>query len=301
MEPTIVGAGLAGLIAAHAWPHARIVEAGAAPERAHHALLRFRSDAVANLTGIEFRRVLVRKGVWVGSDFVAPSIRWANSYAQKVLPAGALRGDRSIWALEPAERFVAPDDLYARLLDAVGSRVDWRTQANYSRRDLLISTAPLPVVLAEVGLAAPEFGRAPIHVQRWRVPGADAYQTVYYPEPHLGVYRASLTGDILIVEGMTPVDEDDMQAVQASFALQWRGDLCPLGAVEQRYGKIVPIDDTLRKQLLFTLTHEHNIYSLGRFATWRNLLLDDVVADIAGLKRLMRGGSAYNLKLEVAR
>ena len=57
----IVGAGLTGLIAAHAWPQALVVEAVSGPTGSHHALLRFRSDAVARLTGVEFRRVTVRK------------------------------------------------------------------------------------------------------------------------------------------------------------------------------------------------------------------------------------------------
>jgi hypothetical protein len=33
---------------------------------------------------------------------------------------------------------------------------------------------------------------------------------------------------------------------------------------------------------------------IGRFATWRNILLDDVVDDIAVIKRLMRHGGAYD-------
>jgi hypothetical protein len=61
-----------------------------------------------------------------------------------------------------------------------------------------------------------------------------------------------------------------------------------------------PIDDALRKQLLFRLTHEHNVFSLGRFATWRNILLDDVVDDIVQVKRLLKSGSAYDVRRAAA-
>ena len=65
-------------------------------------------------------------------------------------------------------------------------------------------------------------------------------------------------------------------------------------------GKIVPLPDAARKRLLFRLTHEHGIYSLGRFATWRNVLLDDVVNDIAVIKRLARSGDAYVARLHAS-
>lgn len=295
--PTIVGAGLAGLIAAHAWPTARVLESAAEPQAAHKALLRFRTDAVARLTGIDFRRVKVRKGLWADSDFRPADIRYANLYAGKVL--GALVGERSIWSLDPVDRFIAPDDFYEQLLAGVGSRVQWRCSVEFGsapRTEPVVSTAPLPVMLQSCGVPAPQFRRAPIHVTRWRVPGADVFQTVYYPEHDYNLYRASITKDTLIAESMAPLDDSDHFAIEQSFGL-WLSSCTPLGAVEQRYGKIVPIDDAARKQLIFRLSHEHGIYPLGRFATWRNILLDDVVDDIQSIKRLLRSSAAaYDLR-----
>ncbi len=71
----------------------------------------------------------------------------------------------------------------------------------------------------------------------------------------------------------------------------------PFSSVEQEYGKIAPVDDLPRKALLARLTDRHNIFSLGRFATWRNILLDDVAHDATVVKRLMALGS-YERKLE---
>ena len=292
--PTIVGAGLAGLIAAHAWPAAPILEATPQPRAAHRALLRFRTEAVARLTGVEFRRVTVRKGIWADGGFQHPAIRWANLYARKVL--GRLAGERSIWNLETAERFIAPMNFYEQLIDAVGHRIQWNTPANFEANKLLISTAPLPFVLQALGIPEPvKFDKSSIRVARWKISGADVFQTVYFPEPWLNVYRASITGDLLIVESVDDLDEGDEQELERAFGLRLT-DCQPLDKVEQRYGKIAPIDDAVRKQLLFKLTHERNIYSLGRFATWRNILLDDVVDDIAVVKRLLKANNAYDLK-----
>ena len=296
--PIIVGAGLAGLIAAHAWPNAQVVEAAAQPKAAHKALLRFRSDAVARLTGIEFRKVRVRKGIWAEGAQQSAAIRWANLYAQKVV--GNLAGERSIWNLDPAERFIAPDDLYEQLVAAVNDRIEWETPAQFSPTRSHISTAPLPVVLSQLGWAAPlTFSRSSITVHRWRIPGADVFQTLYYPEQHLNVYRASITGDTLIVETMGPPGDMDDEEINKSFGIQLR-NCHSLGSVDQKYGKIALIDDTLRKQLLFRLTMERNIYSLGRFATWRNILLDDVVDDIAAIKKLLKANNAYDLRKAAA-
>ena len=297
--PLIIGAGLAGLIAAHAWPTARVIEAAPKPRAGHRALLRFRSEAVGRLTGIEFRKVTVRKGIWADYGFQQPAIRWANLYAQKVL--GRLVGDRSIWNLDTSERFIAPDDLYEQLIDSVGPRIDWGVQAHFNKTNTpLVSTAPLPVVLKTLDIPAPfEFPRAPIHVTRWRVPGADVFQTVYFPERGIGLYRASITGDTLIAESVDAIEEDDEKEIERAFGIAL-GNCERMEAVEQKYGKIAPVNDAARKQLLFQLTHELTIYSLGRFATWRNILLDDVVDDITMIKKLLKANNAYDVRRAAA-
>jgi hypothetical protein len=299
--PTIIGAGLAGLIAAHAWPTAPIIEAADKPRAVHRALLRFRSDAVARLTGIEFRQVRVRKGIWAENASQQPAIRWANLYAQKVLSGGQLKGDRSIWNLDTVDRFIAPDNLYEQLIDSVGGRILWGAPADFrDRKNAIISTAPLPVMLDSLGIAQPiEFPRSPIKVHRWLVPGADVFQTIYFPESHLNIYRASITGDTLIVETVGGLGDMDEEAINNAFGIRL-SNCNSLGSVEQKYGKISPVEDAVRKQLLFQLTHEHNIYSLGRFATWRNILLDDVVDDIGAIKKLLKANSAYDVRRAAA-
>lgn len=295
---TIVGAGLAGLIAAHAWPRADLLEAAAAPAQMHNAVLRFRNDSVARLTGIEFRRVTVRKGLWSYGHFVAPDVRLANRYSRKCL--GRLVGERSIWRLDPVERFIAPENFYDQLLDAVGNRITWGHAADFrvfNQNTPVVSTAPLPVVVGSLGIeTALEFDRSPITVRRYRVADCDVHQTVYFTDPDCALYRASITTDILITEhvGFVRSADYELGIVCAAFGLDTE-DLQELGTTKQSYGKIAPVEDSSRKALLFRLTHEHGIYSLGRFATWKNILLDDVVDDVVAIKKLMRSGT-YELR-----
>lgn len=317
----IVGAGLAGLIAAHAWPRTALVEAAPAPRETHRALLRFRDDSVSNLTGIEFKRVSVRKGIYYGGAFHAPDIRLANLYARKVL--GDLRGgERSIWNIDPCTRYVAPPDFYDRLLDSVGPRISWGEKFEFDPavRALngeqggklrVLSTAPLPMVLMALGEQHDlRFESMRITVDRFEFPDVDLYQTIYFPDPNTDVYRASFTGSTLIVERVVncgkgsedvALDPDDVPktVAQAFGLMQGAFNVAPASGVRvsQRYGKIAPVPDAARKALLFRLTHEFGIYSLGRFATWRNILLDDVVSDIAAVKRLLASDhTAYDMR-----
>lgn len=315
-NPTIVGAGLAGLIAAHAWPNSQVVEIAPNPVESHKALLRFRTEAVSHLTGIEFKRVQVRKGIWEEGAFHQPDIRRANMYARKVLPGlGLSGGERSIWSIDPVDRFVAPDDFYDRMIERVGLRIQWGCRADFLAKSSVtleagpfsgpfISTAPLPALLKDLQMVEPtftcNFARAPITVERYVIPGADLYQTIYFPGGDTKVYRASMTGSALIIEYAGNIAESwdirDLSVVFEAFGL---GDqeMINIGVVEQKYGKIVEIEPAIRRNLLFRLTNEYGIYSLGRFATWRNLLLDDVVKDIAVIRRLLAADNAYETRL----
>lgn len=300
MPVVIAGAGLAGLLAAHAWPQAPLFEAMQEPRAHHRALLRFRSDAVARLIGIEFKQVTVRKGIWMHGQFIVPSIQAANMYSRKIL--SALEPDRSIWNIEPVQRFIAPEHLYEQMIETVGPRVRWNSPFDFDsieRTDSLISTVPMPVVLKMINMNENEitFRRAPIKVQRFRVPKAAVYQTIYFPELGFPAYRASITGDLLIVECVSKAEADDISVVLKAFAID---DALPMDEIDQQYGKISPLPDIMRKAVLLKLTAKRNIFSLGRFATWRNILLDDVVDDIAVIRKLLRA-SEYEQRLHFSK
>ncbi len=56
--------------------------------------------------------------------------------------------------------------------------------------------------------------------------------------------------------------------------------------------KILPIDEDVRKRFIMWASDKHQVYSLGRFATWRpGLLLDDVVNDVRVIQRIHKQGN----------
>lgn len=287
---SIAGAGLSGLIAAHAFPNAQVYEINDRGQM-HKALLRFRGQSVSNLTGIEFKKVLVRKGIWSGGKFVEPNIRLANLYSKKVIGTYM---DRSIWNIESVERYIAPPDFYERLVEQVGSRLHFNTEASFEPGT--ISTAPITVAMAATGMEADcTFRRKAIEVDRAVVDGAELYQTIYFPDPFLSVYRASMSGEEMIIESTRGIEDEDADAIADAFGMGF-GDIRSVGKQTQQFGKIQEIEPSLRKQLLFELTDKYGIYSLGRFATWRQILLDDLIQDIAVIKNLDRANSQYDLR-----
>lgn len=321
-KTAIVGAGLAGLITACAIPEIPIYEAGPYKE-AHKAVLRFRDQSVARLTGIQFRSVTVRKSIYVDGEHVdACNIRLANLYARKV--TGALAADRSIWNLDTVTRYIAPEDFYNQLVHKHKKRIHWENQIHLIRENAAhatISTIPLPTMMKVCGmekrllLESAPMQAAPIEVLRYRLPqGSDVFQTVYFPSPHLRTYRASITGDLLIVEriktavkrgpefseiqGLMVTESHETAQILHAFGLSLN-DVIEIERVDQKYGKILDISREDREAILFELTHRFNVFSIGRFATWRNILLDDVVKDIDVVKRLMTS-SSYGRRLMVA-
>lgn len=292
----IVGAGLSGLMAACLIPEAEVMEASEEKTQgSHRALLRFRSPDVGHALGIPFKKVTVNKGIFFDDEFQQPSIQLANLYSKKVMQRVA---DRSIWKTETVERYIAPDDLYERMLARVRNRVRFDARlvdASPPRFGPIISTMPMPAMAKIVKAEnVPDFSYSAIAVERFRVKDCDVYQTVYFPGAETTVYRASITGNMLIVEHVAPhgiiAGPERMREVLLAFGLYPR-EVEPLEASTQRFGKIAPVDDVWRRAFIRDLSVQHGIYSLGRFATWRNVLLDDVLQDIRVIQRLVEGDS----------
>ena len=326
----IIGAGLAGLLAACKFPEAKIYEAG--KERTEHrALLRFRDDSVSRLTGIPFKRVEVQKGVWDSlrgaliTDHCGFDLQ--NQYAKKV--TGNLVS-RSIRDLSPSVRYIAPDDFHQQLIDRFRDRISFEhpmtgdtiRQLNRSIPDtVFISTAPMKVMLNELNMNIPipmdgfRFEPESIVVARYKLKFdvSDVYQTVYFPNASMQVYRASITGDTLIVEGVNWGDGSDIgkKSQPAYYAAGELKEICrafglsvsdvnrdTLEVTEQKFGKIIPLNKDLRETIMYEMTRDNNVFSLGRFACWRSILLDDVAQDIDKIDGLIRA-SAYSRKMQM--
>lgn len=304
----IVGAGLAGLIAARTLIDLKpvIAEKQESLPNNHNALLRFRSDVVSTATNIPFRRVRVTKAVCGSVNPVSDAIR----YSLKV--TGKLQ-NRSILSLDPVERWIAPGDLVSRLATTaeIYYGCDFEDLTLFlwkQRRPTIISTLPMPYMMKVF-----EWPNIPnfTHQEGWTARGkirpefsAGLNCTVYFPgsEPW---YRVSITDDNVIVEGVGACASEEIGFYNTTrfdplepFGLSWDHLVGPLKVKRSTYQKIGELTSSEResaKRFIMWLTEKHGIYCLGRFATWRpKLLLDDIVNDVHVIRRLMGGDSMYD-------
>lgn len=300
----IYGAGMAGLLAANILRRLSPVvkEAQSDLPNNHSALLRFRTPSVGDSCGIPFRKVFVNKAIkFEGKIYTEPDLFFSNSYSEKV--TGAVE-QRSISDLSPSTRYIAPLDLINSM--ALNCNIDYDqelTPQSLKKTDPMISTIPMPAMMKIVGWQdVPDFRSTEIwtHVGIISDPDVNVYQTIYYPNPIDDQYRVSIVGNVVIAEYAKKPNSNPgpsiMHFLRDDFGIRARNIKDPKSG-SQKYGKILPIDERLRKDFIFYLTKEHNIYSLGRFATWRQLLLDDVVKDVAVIENFLSEGSSYNLSL----
>lgn len=302
----IIGAGLSGLLAANILRkhNPTVYEIQDKLPNNHTALLRHREHKISEATSIPFKKVRVSKAVNLYGDIYHQStMAMCNMYSLKV--TGGYY-NRSIHNIEPVERYIAPPDFISKL--AMGVNIKYGCAHDIINQcpafeGPVISTVPMPAMWEIYNRDAPKpvFEYRNISTATFDIlePECDLYQTVYYPNPELGVYRLSITGKRVIAEfigdipyrhfhprhGVANISEYIEKFLEEDFGIKCRHT--PPATNQNNYGKIVDIDTTIRRKFIRRLTDEYNIYSLGRFATWRNLLLDDVYDDILVIQKLM--------------
>ena len=304
---TIFGAGLSGLIAAKMLSERRpmICDSQASLPNNHHAVLRFRSSIVGDVTNIPFKKVSVSKWVRSSTGNLNP-IRDAALYSIKA--TGKLQS-RSIMDLKPVDRYIAPPDLVGRL--ASTAHIDYgiglQEWSNNLIRDHgpVISTIPMPAMMEMFGWPdKPEFNRRSGWTLKAKVLPeyeCEMYSTVYSAVENDIWYRASITGDELMIEGAGEPPKIERSTIFAQVAEQFglKPEFLSSSSMHpSKYQKISELDGAGKesaKRFIMHLSSEYQIYSLGRFATWRpKLLLDDLVNDVRVIARLIDGESNYN-------
>ena len=318
MTTHIIGAGMAGLLAANMLSDtdSDIIVHEQAKElpNNHGAVLRFRSSIVADVTNIPFKRVNMIKSYVPWRNPIADTM----AYSAKV--TGTHRSDRSLpLEVYSEERHIAPpdfiDQLYRRAL-ARGVQFKFEVKVGteeiqrcHAMQEQIISTIPMSrMKMLLGGDNRVQFEAKSLVNIRANLKWTEAYVSLYIPDPHHAATRMSITGDELIIEcpssALSVLREDIMEQQTASvlqsclemFGFEEQHIVGESSWKQQQYGKILPIDDKIRKSIIYELTDKFGIYSLGRFATWRpGLLLDDLVKDI----RLIQGwmhSSAYDIK-----
>lgn len=303
----ILGAGMAGLLAANYFRQRKpmVVEKQAELPNNHHALLRFRTDKFARVCGVSFDKVWVRKFVMFDNQFVdKPNPYVCNQYSIKA--TGMVMG-RSVWDLEPDWRYIAPSNMIELMAIGVEAKYGLEYDHNHLNKFVgkipIISTLPMPVLMDIVGWTRKiKFNFRPIWATNAVIatPVCNVHQTIYYADLADPRYRASIVGDRLIIEYVSDVvnkHEDWVAKTMADFSLHPEFSSIQEGTLtyhEQKYGKVVPIEEGLRKEFIYSMTKDYGIYSLGRFATWRQLLLDDLVDDLGVIRDIIQvdGGRA---------
>lgn len=321
---TIIGAGMAGLLAAGMLRDEAecILEAQPNLPNNHTALLRFRSSVVGDALNIPFKKVRVMKAVDAGGmNPVAAML----SYSMKSNGTATMRSSISAHG-EIEERYIAPPNLVEQMANKVSCPICFNTKWDGLSPGIepIISTLPMPVLMDILGFEIAENASAPLFqsVSGYNITAeltnTDAYVTLYIPDRARMENRISITGSKLTIEVALPrlssVDVDRIvngKTITATFEnIKWAVGRLGLLTSEypsvlinsikisrQQYAKILPIDEGLRQRFIMWASDKHGVYSLGRFATWRpGLLLDDVVGDVRVIRNLINGHSAYSYR-----
>lgn len=304
----IIGAGMSGMLAAHFFRHLEptILEKQKELPNNHTALLRFRSGVVSDLTGIPFKKVKVQKMIsYKGKKLSKPNLLLNNLYSQKV--SGSVRS-RSIGNLDDCDRYIAPGDFINKL--SKGLNIEFNKDISSIKdidstyREPIISTMPVHSLMKLLGYRNKiELKSKQIWTISYDIPNdvdVDVYQTVYYPQKDMPVYRVSITGRKVIAEFCRY--DDTFTGVRAAEYLSnlvhnefgISSGFENVQYSEQRFGKLIECDDSSVKDFIGWASREHNIYSLGRWGCHRQLLMDDVVKDIKQIDKLIKN-NGYNV------
>jgi hypothetical protein len=304
----IVGSGMAGLLAAGMIrdQSVKVIEAARSLPNNHSAVLRFKSTAVADALGIEFKAVKMMKCVESYGNPVAN----AMAYSRKCTGTSTMRSILSTGS-ELHTRYIAPPDLIQQMAERVpnisfGEKFGVHTLASVMSA---ISTMPMPALMDILGYEKPNFQFVHGANLVCSLQNVDAYVSVYVPDPDVPFNRISITGNQMIVEFSKPnmsenEIEKDLERLRTNFVavenVLWKA--CRMVGINevdilnyewklQRYSKILPIDERERRNFIMWASQCYGIYSLGRFATWRpGLLMDDVVHDVQVIRRIIKNG-----------
>jgi hypothetical protein len=287
----IVGAGLAGLLAAGMLKKLdpQIFETQRTLPNNHSAVLRFRTSAIGDVLGIPFRQVTLVKSIQSWKNPAADAL----AYSMKI--GGESRSDRSINSGERVDsRWIAPLNLIETM--AKDFAINYGTPYPFATMKghgvPIISTIPMPALMDELRWKPkPKFNYMHGYNISATIERCNAYVSLMVPDPAYPFSRISITGNHLIVEipqsdGSFDMDAETWAHMAANLLGIDPARISNVRSVKQTYVKILPMDEDVRREFIYTATTEFNIYSLGRYATWRpGLILDDLVKDV----RLIEG------------
>jgi len=306
MKIAIIGAGISGLIARGAFSSSYDNEIRVFDKRPkeklplsdHKAVMRLRDDRIKNYVNCQLKKVDVYKAVYHnGEIYDKPNILLNNLYSIKAY--GTL-GDRSLSSLGRVERYLlksfGPDCQDYEIRDVIDIMMVkhgtlYFKDGNGYEYDVCISTIPMPILIKMLGIeSTADFSYSPIHIIRGKIKiKSNVHQTIYFTDKESShPYRATIEGDTIIAESIDYPDEEGFTRCLTAFGLSIYDIEEGYVRYLQKIGKINEIDDYERRRLMMQITKDHNIYSFGRFATWRPLRIDQTFDDIEKIKLFIK-------------
>lgn len=306
MRIAIIGAGISGLIAEGALSNMSseiIVFDRSIPKlpilgqpAGHKAVMRLRDDRIKQYVNCKLKRISVYKAVYHdGELYDKPNMILNNLYSLKLY--GRL-GDRSLGTLGKVDRYLLTDisglladnhKLTSRLVTANRDKTLVFNDQTYSY-DVCISTIPMPSLLDLLCLNYNvKFSHTQINITRATLNiESDVHQTIYFTNDLKQFpYRVTIEGRYVIAESLDRCTESLLDQAMQAFGLN-RRSLKDIAHYTQNMGKMMPIDDNTRRKIMMDLTNEYNVYSFGRFATWRPLRIDQTLDDIEKIKMFIK-------------
>lgn len=303
----IYGAGMAGLLAGVILSkkfNIQIIEKQPKLEKKHFALLRFKDNSIEEATGIQCQKVTIKKAICYSNQLYKESnILFDNLYSKKVTNKIL---DRSIGNLQSGTRYIPPHDFYEQLIELNKGKIQLNTEVKELEENA-ISTIPLFNMYKNFKKDNIQFQHKSIYVKCFKCYHINVHQTIYFPEEiaQYSAYRISIIGDRIICECISPQTPSSTLLYQINKAFGISSKYIRTESMdinEQQLGKIIPINEQQRQTILYNLTEQHGIYSLGRYACWRNIMLPDVVKDIHKISNwisMKQNLSNYEIKKKI--
>lgn len=300
MSFVVAGAGMAGLLAAAMLRDEceLLVEQGEGVPNNHSAVLRFRSSIVGDALNIPFKKVRVIKAVHPYLNPIADAI----AYSIKTNGTASLRSSTTARG-EIDDRYIAPSNLIFQMSQMSILKCEFGKPFDNGFSGPTISTIPMPALMDILGypyrknFQFDSYSGTNIAVS---LRDCDMYSSLYVPDPEIKFSRVSITGDEMIIEMRGELEDAGQAQAMVAEAMLLCGFTDPSFALSysvkrQRYSKILPVNDADRKRFIQWASREHQIFSLGRYATWRpGLLLDDLVNDVRVIQRIARDQHTYD-------
>jgi hypothetical protein len=297
-------------------------------KQTHFALLRFKTKDIEEETGITCEEVEIKKAIYFeGQIYNESNIKFDNLYSQKVTGKIQRRSICNLGTgkryIPPVDFFDQLEKKCQKLSINIecNSDIDLKvlTRAIIDNpSSTYISTLPIINLYKFVHQEEIKFDFEKVFVVELNIENCNVHQTIYYPsrveEINQPAYRISLIGNNIkceiSAETMKEFWKDGFEfekllrnldsQIWNSFGIEIDEEVveqliqtCLYDGVdkvihEQKFGKISPINEQLRHSIIYNLTKQYGIYSLGRFSCWRQIMLDDVVKDVKKIENLIK-------------